>query len=167
ICRQGQFRRRGAYQRRRQSRLGAHPSAGGAHRGCDSETARCGATLAGKTQMDPLAWGSLGINEHYGAPCNPAAPGRIAGGSSSGSASAVAGGAVDFALGTDSACSVRLPAALCGIYGLRPTFGRSPSEGIVPLSPSLDTVGWFARSAELMARVGAVLLDAAPRPALR
>jgi amidase len=80
-----------------------------------------GASLVGKTQMDQLAWGTLGRNEHYGTPRNPAAQGRFPGGSSSGSACAVAGCEVDFALGTDSACSVRLPAALCGIYGIRPT----------------------------------------------
>ena len=126
-----------------------------------------GARLAGKTVMDELAFGSLGQNEHYGTPLNSAAPDRVPGGSSSGSASAVAGSAVDFALGTDSACSVRLPAGVCGIYGIRPTHGRVPVGGVIPLSPSLDTVGWFARSAEHMGRIGAVLLDegsSAPAP---
>ncbi len=126
-----------------------------------------GADLRGKTIMDELAFGSIGVNRHYGTPRNPAAPGRVPGGSSSGSASAVAGGVVDFALGTDSACSVRLPASLCGLFGIRPTHGRVPVAGIVPLSPSLDTVGWLTRSAELLARVGHVLLDpaeAAARP---
>src|SRR5262249_7859357 len=97
-----------------------------------------GASLVGKTQMDPLAWGTLGANEHYGTPRNPAAPGRFPGGSSSGSACAVAGCEVDFALGTDS---VRLPAALCGIFGIRPTHRRTPLHGVVPLSRSLDTIG--------------------------
>jgi amidase len=82
-----------------------------------------GARLVGKTQMDELAYGVLGENAHYGTPHNPAAPDRVPGGSSSGSASAVAGGLVDFALGSDSACSVRLPAALCGLFGIRPTLG--------------------------------------------
>jgi len=118
-----------------------------------------GASLVGKTQMDQLAWGSLGVNEHYGTPRNPAAPGRLPGGSSSGSACAVAGCEVDFALGTDSACSVRLPAALCGIYGIRPTHGRTSLHGVVPLSPSLDTIGWFTRTPDLLASVGSVLLD--------
>lgn len=126
-----------------------------------------GASLSGKTIMDELAYGAIGQNRHYGTPHNSAAPGRVPGGSSSGSASAVAGAAVDFALGTDSACSVRLPASLCGLYGVRPTHGRVSVEGVVPLSPSLDTVGWFSRSAEVLDRVGRVLLDpvvAGPEP---
>jgi amidase len=117
--------------------------------------------------MDELAFGSLGENRHYGTPVNPSGAGRVPGGSSSGSASAVAGGAVDFALGTDSACSVRLPASLCGIYGVRPTHGRVPVEGVTPLSQSLDTVGWLARGADVLQRVGGVLLggeEASPRP---
>ncbi len=120
---------------------------------------QCGATLAGKTQMNELAYGALGENQHYGTPINPRAPGRVPGGSSSGSASAVAGGLVDFALGSDSACSVRLPAALCGVFGFRPTLDRVSTRGLVPLSPSLDTVGWFARDPELLLKVGNVLLD--------
>lgn len=118
-----------------------------------------GASLVGMTQMDQLAYGTLGVNEHYGTPRNPAAPDRIPGGSSSGSACAVAGREVDFALGTDSACLVRLPAALCGIYGIRPTHGRTSLHGVVPLSPSLDTIGWFTRTPDLLALVGSVLLD--------
>ncbi len=117
-----------------------------------------GASLVGKTQMDELAWGAIGVNVHYGTPPNPAAPDRVPGGSSSGSASAVAAGLVDFALGTDSACSVRLPASYCGLYGIRPTHGRVSLDGVVPLSESLDTVGWFARDADMLARVGSVLL---------
>jgi amidase len=117
-----------------------------------------GAELVGKTVADELCFSLEGENAHYGTPANPKAPGRIPGGSSSGSASAVAGGLVDFALGTDTGGSVRLPASFCGIYGLRPTHGRIPTVGMVPLSPSLDTVGWFARDAAVMERVGAVLL---------
>lgn len=117
-----------------------------------------GARLVGKTQTDELAWSLNGENAHYGTPVNPAAPGRIPGGSSSGSASAVAGALVDFAVGSDTGGSVRLPASYCGIIGLRPTHGRIPIEGAVPLAPSYDTVGWFARDPELFARVGAVLL---------
>ncbi|HXI86809.1 MAG TPA: amidase [Parvularculaceae bacterium] len=124
-----------------------------------SKLLAAGARLVGKTKMDPLAWGSLGINEREGTPINPATPGRIPGGSSSGSASAVGAGLVDFALGTDTACSVRLPAALCGVYGIRPTHGRVSLNGVLPLSPSLDTVGWFARSPMVMRAVGAVLLE--------
>ena len=117
-----------------------------------------GASLAGMTCMDELAWGALGGSRHYDTPTNPAAPDRLPGGSSSGSAVAVAAEAVDFALGSDSACSVRLPASACGIYGIRPTHGRVSINGMIPLSPSLDTVGWFARGADTLARVGASLL---------
>jgi amidase len=117
-----------------------------------------GASLIGKTIADELCFSLEGENAHYGTPVNPNAPGRIPGGSSSGSASAVAGKLVDFALGTDTGGSVRLPASFCGIYGLRPTHGRISTAGMVPLSPSADTVGWFARDAGLMERVGAVVL---------
>ncbi|MGY0833716.1 amidase [Azospirillum argentinense] len=117
-----------------------------------------GARVAGKTLTDELAWSLAGENAHYGTPENPQAPGRIPGGSSSGSASAVAGGAVDFAIGTDTGGSVRLPASYCGLYGIRPTHGAVPLDGSVPLAPSFDTVGWFAWEAALLRRVGAVLL---------
>jgi amidase len=117
-----------------------------------------GASLAGKTVADELCFSLEGENAHYGTPVNPNAPGRIPGGSSSGSASAVAGKLVDFALGTDTGGSVRLPASFCGIWGLRPTHGRVSTAGMVPLSPSADTVGWFAREPAVMERVGAVLL---------
>jgi amidase len=128
-----------------------------------------GATLIGKTITDELAFSLNGQNFHYGTPVNVNAPGRIPGGSSSGSAAAVAGRLVDFALGTDTGGSVRTPAALCGIYGVRPTHGRVPIAGVASLAPSFDTVGWFARDAGLLARVGAVLLgeDAAARPLRR
>lgn len=117
-----------------------------------------GATLIGKTITDELTFSLNGENYHYGTPVNPNAPGRIAGGSSSGSASAVAGGLVDFALGTDTGGSVRLPASNCGIYGFRPTRGLVANDGVVPLSPSFDTVGWFARDGESLERAGSVLL---------
>jgi amidase len=117
-----------------------------------------GARLVGKTVSDEFAYSLNGQNLHYGTPRNVAAPGRIPGGSSSGSAAAVAGRLVDFALGTDTGGSVRVPAALCGIYGFRPTHGRAPIEGVTPLAPSFDTVGWFARDAGILARVGRVLL---------
>ena len=125
-----------------------------------------GATLIGKTQTDEMAWSLNGENAHYGTPINVAAPGRIPGGSSSGSASAVAGGLVDFAIGSDTGGSVRLPASNCGLYGLRPTHGRIDIGGAVPLAHSFDTVGWFAREPKLFARVGEVLLGKAqgPRP---
>lgn len=129
-----------------------------------------GATLIGKTHTDELTYSLNGENAHYGTPVNPAAPGRIPGGSSSGSAAAVAGGLADFALGTDTGGSVRLPASHCGIYGFRPTHGRVANDGVLPLAPSFDTVGWFARDTDLLYRIGRQLLggDAPPgwRPRL-
>ena len=112
-----------------------------------------GATMAGKTHTDELTRGILGENAHYGTPVNSRAPDRVPGGSSSGSASAVAGSLVDFALGSDTGGSVRIPASFCGLYGLRPTHGRIPLEGILMQAPSYDTIGWFARDAATFARV--------------
>ena len=119
-----------------------------------------GAHIVGKTHTDELAYSLNGENVHYGTPVNPNAVGRIPGGSSSGSAAAVAGGLVDFAIGTDCGGSVRLPASYAGIFGFRPTHGRIPLDGIVPLASSFDTVGWFARDARLLEKVGRVLLAA-------
>jgi amidase len=123
-----------------------------------------GGKFVGKTHTDELAWSLNGENAHYGTPTNPAAPGRIPGGSSSGSAAATAGGLVDFAIGSDTGGSVRLPASYCGVYGIRSTHGRIPLDAAVPLAPSYDTAGWFARSPVIMEEVGKVLLDHA-RPA--
>ncbi len=117
-----------------------------------------GATLLGKTVTDELAYSLNGENWHYGTPQNPRAPGRIPGGSSSGSASAVAADLVDVALGTDCGGSVRLPASYCGVYGMRPTHGRIAVDSLVPLAPGFDTVGWFAASADHLRRTGEVLL---------
>ncbi len=117
-----------------------------------------GATLAGKTHTEEMAFSLTGENAHYGTPKNVAAPGRVPGGSSSGSAAAVAGKLVDFAIGSDTGGSVRAPASFCGIYGIRPTHGRVSLEGVCPLAPGFDTCGWFARDAGLLARVGDVLL---------
>ena len=119
-----------------------------------------GAHLVGKAITDEFAYSLNGMNHHYGAPTNSNAPGRITGGSSSGSASAVAGGAVETALGSDTGGSVRIPASYCGLYGIRTTHGRVSLEGVMPLAPTLDTVGWFARDADLLRRVGDVLLGA-------
>ena len=116
-----------------------------------------GADLAGKTLTDELAYSLTGENLHYGTPLNPAAPDRVPGGSSSGSASAVAAELVDFALGTDCGGSVRLPASYCGILGLRPTLGRIPMDGIAPFSATFDVVGWFARDSGRLESVGRVL----------
>ncbi|MFN3262149.1 MAG: amidase [Pikeienuella sp.] len=119
-----------------------------------------GAVLAGKTVTDEISLGLLGRNRFDGTPLNPRAPRRVPGGSSSGSASAVAGGLVDLALGTDSGGSVRTPASFCGLYGIRPTHGRVSVEGMATQSPSFDTCGWFARDAETFAKAGEALLGA-------
>jgi amidase len=121
-----------------------------------------GAQMLGKTNTDEMAYSLNGNNVHYGAPTNPNAPGRVAGGSSSGSAVAVAGRLVDFALGTDCGGSVRLPASYCGVYGIRTTHGLIPADGVVDLAASFDTIGWFARDAATMRQVGEVLLPPAP-----
>ncbi|MDR5752990.1 MULTISPECIES: amidase [unclassified Caballeronia] len=117
-----------------------------------------GASVDGKTITDELAYSLEGVNEHYGTPLNPRWPHALPGGSSSGSASAVASGEVDFALGTDTGGSVRVPAAFCGLWGIRPTHDAVSAEGVLPFAPCFDTVGWFARSGELLARVADVLL---------
>lgn len=122
-----------------------------------------GARLVGKTQTDELAWSLNGQNHHYGTPVNVAAPGRLPGGSSSGSAAATAAGLVMVALGSDTGGSVRLPASYGGLHGIRTTHGRIPLAGVVPLAPSYDTVGWFARDPALFAQAGTALL-AKPRP---
>ena len=118
-----------------------------------------GATMVGKTHTDELTRGILGENAHYGTPINTKAPDRVPGGSSSGSASAVAGGLVDFALGSDTGGSVRIPASFCGLYGLRPTHGRIPLEGILMQAPSYDTIGWFTRDAVTYAKVAAAVFQ--------
>jgi len=121
-----------------------------------------GATLVGKTHTEEMAFSLTGENAHYGTPLNQAAPDRVPGGSSSGSAAAVAGRLVDFAIGSDTGGSVRAPASFCGIYGIRPTHGRISLEGACPLAPIFDTVGWFARDAALLAQIGDVLLGGTP-----
>ena len=107
---------------------------------------KAGASMVGKTHTDELTRGILGENAHYGTPINPRAKDRVPGGSSSGSASSVAGGLVDFALGSDTGGSVRIPASFCGLYGIRPTHGRIPLQGILLQAPSYDTIGWFNRN---------------------
>ncbi|WP_053161167.1 amidase [Pseudomonas sp. P1.8] len=102
--------------------------------------------IVGKTNLHELAFGVTGINDLTGTPINPQAPDRVPGGSSSGSASAVAAGLADIAIGTDTGGSVRVPAACCGIAGLKPTYGRVSRVGAHPLESSLDCVGPFARS---------------------
>ncbi|MFM8557596.1 MAG: amidase [Betaproteobacteria bacterium] len=123
-----------------------------------------GARFVGKTVTDELAFSMNGNNAHFGAPVNGAAADRIAGGSSSGSASAVSNRLCDFALGSDTGGSVRAPANHCGLYGIRPTHGRISLEGALPLSPSLDTCGYFARDIDTFVRVSATLLRADTKP---
>lgn len=126
-----------------------------------------GAGVIGRTVMDELAYGIEGLNVHDGAPDNPAAPGALCGGSSCGSAAACAAGRVDFALGTDTAGSIRVPASWTGCYGWRPTHGRLSLEGVVPLSPPFDTVGVLAARGVDLVGAARVLLDAEPRWAPR
>jgi amidase len=134
-----------------------HPPAAGTAP-CVSALLEAGAHLRGKTKTVELAYGLTGENVWHGTPLNPAAPGRFPGGSSCGSAAAVAAGSVDFALGSDTAGSVRVPASYCGIYGIRPSWGAVSLAGACGLAPSLDTAGWFAAGAGTLARVGGVLL---------
>lgn len=120
-----------------------------------------GAAVRGISRTDEFAYSLAGTNHHYGTPPNPAAPGRIAGGSSSGSASAVALGEASIGLGTDTGGSIRVPAAYQGLFGIRTTHGLLPRDGLLPLSPTFDAVGWLARDPALLARVGEVLLPPA------
>jgi amidase len=137
------------------------------HAAVVSKLLDAGARFVGKTHTAEIAFSLDGRNEHYGTPLNPAAPGRVPGGSSSGSAAATAAGLVDFARGSDTGGSVRGPASFCGIIGLRPSWGRIDISGAMPLASNFDTVGWFARSMEVYERVGAVLLgEDAAAPAL-
>jgi amidase len=123
-----------------------------------------GARFVGKVITDELAFSMNGKNAHFGAPRNGAAPDRIAGGSSCGSASAVSNALCDFALGTDTGGSVRAPANHCGLYGIRPTHGRISLQRCLDLSPSLDTCGFFARDVQTFARVADVLIGADDAP---
>lgn len=151
--------------------VAGHPTGGGnhdwarthpiptRHAWAVSKLLDAGATLTGKTITDEISLGILGENAFDGTPLNPKAPGRVPGGSSSGSASAVAQGYCDAALGTDTGGSVRVPASFCGLHGIRPTHGRLRLEGMLPQAPTSDTTGWFARDAETFARVSQVLLE--------
>lgn len=123
-----------------------------------------GAVLVGKTVTDELAFSLSGTNVHYGTPLNPVSPDRVPGGSSSGSASAVAAGLVDFALGTDTGGSVRVPSSYCGVVGLRTTHGRISQRGVMLLAPSFCTVGLFARGGSLLERSWQALRDGAGKP---
>ena len=156
--------------------VAGYPTGGGsptvlALSGIKSETApparmllEAGARFVGKTHTDELAFSLNGRNAHFGTPINGAAPDRIPGGSSSGSASAVSHGLCDAALGSDTGGSVRGPASHCGLLGLRPTHGRIPLDRALDLAPSFDTCGFFARDPAVFERVGAALLGDDPLP---
>jgi amidase len=118
-----------------------------------------GATITGKTICDEFFYSVSGVNAHYGTPPNIRAPGRIPGGSSSGSAAATGANACDFALGSDTGGSVRIPASFNGVYGLRPTHGRVDLTGAMAMAPSFDVAGWFANSPGVLRRIGTVLLQ--------
>ena len=118
-----------------------------------------GADMHGLTHTDELMYSLNGQNVHYGTPVNPKGADLLPGGSSSGSAVAAAAGLVNFALGTDTGGSVRVPSSYCGIYGFRPTHGAVSMEGVIPLAPSFDTTGWMAGDAATLRRVGEVLLQ--------
>ena len=122
-----------------------------------------GASVIGKTITDELSYSLSGTNVHYGMPRNVNAPGRVPGGSSAGSAAAVAAGLADLALGIDTGGSVRIPASYCGIYGWRPTYAAVPIDGVVALSPSFDVVGLFAANADLLVHGADALLEPAGR----
>ena len=126
-----------------------------------------GAVLVGKTHLPEFAWGVLGQSEWYGTCHNPAHPGRTTGGSSSGSAAALAAGLCELALGTDTGCSIRLPSAACEVVGLKSQWGLIPTDGVFPLVPTLDTVGPMARSVEDVALMWSVLTErSVPEPRL-
>lgn len=137
--------------------LETHPPAA-AHALCVELLLAAGARAIGKTHTDEFAYSLLGENFFYGTPLNPRAPDRVPGGSSNGSASAVACGLADFALGTDTGGSVRVPAANVGIFGYRPSHGRISVAGVSPLAPSFDTVGVLASGIEILTKAMSVLL---------
>ncbi len=115
---------------------------------CLAGARAAGARIVGRTNLHELALGVTGVNEWYGTPLNPLDPTRVPGGSSSGSAVAVATGEADVAYGSDTGGSVRIPAACCGTAGLKTTWGRIPLDGVWPLAPSFDTVGPMARTVD-------------------
>ncbi len=121
-----------------------------------------GARFVGKTQTDELAFSLMGLNAHFPSPVNAAAPDRVTGGSSSGSAAAVAAQLASIAVGSDTGGSIRAPASFCGLIGLRTTHGRISLEGAMPLAPSFDTFGWFAEDIEVYEAVGKLLLGRDP-----
>lgn len=133
-------------------------SAAAANALCVDQLLSAGARCIGKTVTDEMAFSLHGENHFYGTPLNPRVPDRVPGGSSSGSASAIACGLADFALGTDTGGSVRVPASNCGIFGLRPSHGIISTAGVMPFAPSFDTVGVLAASMDVLTRAATVLL---------
>lgn len=129
-----------------------HPSAD-QHSDVVKTVLGAGGKLVGKTHTDELAYSLMGVNAHYGTPINSKAPDRVPGGSSSGSAAAVAANLADIGIGSDTGGSVRLPASFCGLWGIRTSHGLLSLEGAYPLAPSFDTVGWFTKDSELMGEV--------------
>lgn len=126
-----------------------------------------GAVVVGKANLHEFAWGVTSQNPWYGTVQNPARPGRTTGGSSGGNAAALAAGLCDLGLGTDTGCSIRLPASCCGVVGFKPSWGRIPVDGVFPLCPSFDTVGPMGRSVADVALAWSVLAGApVPEPRL-
>ncbi len=120
-----------------------------------------GATLLAQTNMTEFAYGALGLNATYGTPTTPLRPGedRVSGGSTSGGAVAVALGIADLALGSDTSVSIRIPAAFCGVAGFKPSQGRYPADGLIPLSTSFDAPGLIAASVDRLRRTDMALID--------
>ena len=118
-----------------------------------------GAILKGITICDEFFYSVIGENSHYGTPKNLNAPNCVPGGSSSGSAAAMTSNKYDFSIGSDTGGSVRVPASFCGLLGIRPTHGRIISDGVYPMAPSFDTIGWFANNIEIFQNIGIVLLN--------
>jgi amidase len=133
------------------------------HAGAVQKLLDAGVTVTGKTVCDEFFYSVTGANAHYGTPVNPRAAGRLPGGSSSGSAAACAAGACDLALGSDTAGSIRIPGALCGVYGIRVSRGRFDMSGAMTMAPSFDAGGWFAATPGVFRRAGDVLLEPPPR----
>jgi Asp-tRNA(Asn)/Glu-tRNA(Gln) amidotransferase A subunit family amidase len=126
-----------------------------------------GATIVGKANLHEFAWGVTSQNPWYGTVQNPRHPGRTTGGSSGGNAAALAAGFCDIGIGTDTGCSVRLPASCCGIVGLKPQWGRIPLDGVFPLCPTFDTAGPMANTVEDVATMWSVLTgEPIPEPRL-
>jgi amidase len=142
-----------------------HQPVANANADCIQKLLDAGATITGKTICEEFFYSVTGLNAHYGTPINARAPGRMPGGSSSGSAAAQGAGLCDFSLGSDTGGSVRIPASFNGVYGIRPTHGRIGTAGVRDMAPSFDTVGWFASTPGVFRNVGPVLLDSRRAPA--